>query len=197
VDLRGEGLFLQLDETHVREWESKDAVKDLWQHHRRSQIEWHKARDLDFGIGRPPRYILLHGLAHLLIRQLSLESGYSSASLRERIYSAAGEPDYMAGILIYTATADSEGSLGGLVEMGRTEYLGPLIERALEEARLCANDPLCADRDPTGTGRDLNGAACHACLLVSETACEAGNHYLDRGMLVDTLRHAGTAFYSR
>ena len=71
----------------------------------------------------------------------------------------------MAGILIYTAGPDSEGSLGGLVEMSRPELLGPILDRALREARLCANDPLCADREPGATGTQLNGAACHACLL--------------------------------
>jgi len=102
----------------------------------------------------------------------------------------------MAGILIYTATSDSDGSLGGLVEMGSPENLGPVFRRALEGVRLCANDPLCADRLPTGTGSDLNGAACHACLLLSETACESSNHYLDRGVLVDTVANAETSFFS-
>jgi hypothetical protein len=100
----------------------------------------------------------------------------------------------MAGILIYTATPDSDGSLGGLAEQGRPDNLGPLVSRALNDARLCANDPLCADRDADPSGTHLNAAACHACLLVSETACEAGNHYLDRGALVRTVRDAGTAF---
>lgn len=102
----------------------------------------------------------------------------------------------MAGILIYTATADSEGSLGGLVEMGRPENLGPMFQRAIEGARLCANDPLCADRTPLSTGTDLNGAACHACLLISETACEAANHFLDRGIIVPTVAKDDTAFFS-
>lgn len=102
----------------------------------------------------------------------------------------------MAGILIYTATADSEGSLGGLVEMGRPENLGPMFQRAIEGARLCANDPLCADRTPGSTGADLNGAACHACLLISETACEAGNHFLDRGVIVPTVANDETGFFS-
>jgi hypothetical protein len=99
----------------------------------------------------------------------------------------------MAGILIYTATPDSEGSLGGLVEMGRPEFLGPMLRRALDDARLCANDPLCADREPTATGSLLNGAACHACLLTSETSCESANRFLDRGMIVRTLRDVATA----
>ena len=102
----------------------------------------------------------------------------------------------MAGILIYTASPDSEGSLGGLVEMSRSERLGPMLERALKASKLCANDPLCADRAVSATGTQLNGAACHACLLESETSCEVGNNFLDRAVLAGTLRSTDTAFVS-
>ena len=102
----------------------------------------------------------------------------------------------MAGILIYTATPDAEGSLGGLVEQGRPESLGPVIAKSILDAALCANDPLCADR-LLGEGGHMNGAACHACLLVSETACESGNHYLDRGALVPTVSETSYAFFPR
>lgn len=131
-----------------------------------------------------------------MIRQLALDCGYSSSSLRERIYSSdpAGAP--MAGILVYTATSDAEGSLGGLVEQGRPEALGPTVDRALVEADFCASDPLCADRT-LGEDGQLNGAACHACVLISETACESGNHYLDRGTLVPTVSEVTHAFFPR
>ena len=102
----------------------------------------------------------------------------------------------MAGLLVYTATSDSDGSLGGLVEMGRPEDLGPLIRRALDDARLCAGDPFCASQEPSRSGQ-LNGAACHACLLISETACEAGNRHLDRAAVIPTLRESRTAFINR
>ena len=111
------------------------------------------------------------------------EAGYAGASLRERIYC----DDEMAGFLVYTATPDSEGTLGGLVELARQDDLGPMLERGLEESRLCANDPLCASRQPSDQDSHLNGAACHACLLLPETSCEQGNHYLDRSTLVQTL----------
>ena len=58
--------------------------------------------------------MMLHSLAHLLITQVSLECGYSSPAIRERVY--AGEAGY--GILLYTGSPDSEGTLGGLVEIG-------------------------------------------------------------------------------
>lgn len=195
IDQRGEGVFLRLDEAIVREWEDSASVQELHGRHATAQKEWYEARDVQPPRARPARYLLLHSLAHVLIRQLGLECGYASSSLRERIYYDAGA-DPMAGILIYTASADSEGSLGGLVEMSRPEIIGPMMQRALEASKLCANDPLCADRAASATGTQLNGAACHACLLESETSCEVGNNYLDRGVLAGTLRSTGTAFVS-
>jgi hypothetical protein len=103
----------------------------------------------------------------------------------------------MAGFLIYTATPDSEGSLGGLVEMAKPDKLGPVIRRALDISRLCANDPLCADREGVMHGSSLNGAACHACLFVSETACEFGNSHLDRNVLLGTLSGSDLAFFTQ
>ena len=193
IDQRGEGVFLKLDEDAVRRWEGRPSVANLHDRHSVAQREWHSARGMRQPQARPARYLLLHALAHLLIRQLGLECGYASASLRERIYCDAGT-DAMAGILIYTASPDSEGSLGGLVDMSHAERLGPMLNRALKASALCANDPLCADRATSVTATQLNGAACHACLLESETSCEVGNNYLDRAVLAGTLRSTDTAF---
>ena len=195
IDQRGEGVFLRLNEDAVRKWENRPAVLELHDKHVLAQQEWYTARAMDLLHPKPVRYLLLHALAHLLIRQFGLDCGYSSSSLRERIYCSKG-PDPMAGILIYTASPDSEGSLGGLVEMSRPEHLGPMLQRALDNSKLCANDPLCADRKASATGTQLNGAGCHACLLESETSCEAGNNYLDRAVLAGTLRSTDTAFVS-
>jgi hypothetical protein len=193
VDFRGEGVFLQLREDRVAEWEARPAVREMAERHVEAQRRWSEARGLEFGDPRPPRYLLLHSLAHAVIRQLSLDCGYSSTSLRERIYSSDDPAMPMAGILVYTATSDSDGSLGGLVEMGKPEDLGPLTRRALQEAEFCAGDPFCASQEPAGSAQ-LNGAACHACLLIAETACEAGNRHLDRATLVPSLRESRTAF---
>ena len=179
IDQRGEGIFIRIDEDALLRWEQIAKVSDLQSLHAIEQRRWYAARGMREPEARPIRYILLHSLAHLLIQQFGLESGYAASSLRERIYCSTGM-DSMAGILIYTASPDSEGSLGGLVEMGRPERLGPTLKRALERSKLCANDPLCADRTVSATGTQLNGAACHACLLESETSCEVGNNYLDR-----------------
>jgi hypothetical protein len=155
TEVRGEGLFLQIDEDAVRAW--LDAV--LRRAHEAEFLEahraWRRLRQLE-----PPdagfpglRYVLLHSLAHVLMRQLAVECGYTAASIRERIYSAAGEPGgAMAGLLLYTAAADSEGTLGGLVSLGEPKTLGRLLDRALHEARLCASDPLCAERPRSRRG---------------------------------------------
>ena len=193
VDFRGEGIFIQLREERVAEWEARPAVEEMAARHGQAERRWSEARGLEFKGARPARYLLLHSLSHMIIRQLSLDCGYSSTSLRERIYSSDDQNMPMAGVLIYTATSDSDGSLGGLVEMGRPEDLGPLIHRALDEALLCAGDPFCASQEPSGSGQ-LNGAACHACLLIGETACEAGNRHLSRAAVVATLRESRTAF---
>jgi MrfA Zn-binding domain len=195
VEFRGEGILLQLEEDKLRSWEDIVGTKQLQETLQRANRAWHAERGLQVHVERTPRFVLLHTLSHLVIRQLALECGYSSASLRERIYSTQPGSSPMAGILIYTATPDAEGSLGGLVDQGRPESLGPLIGRAILDAALCANDPLCADR-LIGEGGHINGAACHACLLVSETACECGNHYLDRGALVPTVSETSCAFFA-
>ena len=135
------------------------------------------------------RYVLLHSLSHALIRQFSIECGYGAASLQERIYARDAGPAgaAMAGILIYTAAPDSEGTLGGLVSLGKPEKLAYHLDQALEQLRLCASDPLCAEHRPAAQGITLHGAACHACLFASETSCERGNKYLDRTLLVSTM----------
>jgi hypothetical protein len=136
------------------------------------------------------RLVLLHSFAHLLLREFSLECGYGAASIRERIYADDGQ----AGVLVYTAAPDSEGTLGGLVALGEPENLQPLIDGALTRAASCASDPLCAEHDPR-RDRSLHGAACHACLFVPETSCELGNKYLDRALVVPTFGGGVPAFF--
>jgi hypothetical protein len=152
---------------------------------------WRIARKLE-----PPqefypgiRFVLLHSFAHALIRQLAVECGYTTAALRERIYSRNPGEDgpEMAGVLIYTAAPDSEGTLGGLVSLGKPETLERHLDQALDNMRLCASDPLCAEHHPYNEGNTLHAASCHACLFAPETSCERGNKYLDRAVLVPTV----------
>lgn len=194
AEMRGEGIFLRFDENRIAEWERNPAVSERA---RRllvpSHDMWREQRRLTPGQWPGVRYVLLHTFAHVLIRELALESGYSASGIGERVYAGAGA-DPMAGVLLYTAAPDSEGTLGGLVSLGNRHTLGALVERALEAARLCSSDPLCAEHDPREHGR-LYGAACHACLFASETSCERGNQYLDRALLVDTLATSDSGFF--
>ena len=137
--------------------------------------------------------MLCHTLAHALMRQLTLECGYSSASLQERIYAAAGD-DPMAGVLIYTATPDSDGTLGGLQRQGKAERIPGILTRALFAIEWCSSDPLCIS-DMMGAQATFSHSACHACVLAPETSCEAFNSYLDRGLLTGLPGNPQTGFF--
>lgn len=142
------------------------------------------------------KFLLLHTLSHLLMKQLSFECGYSIASIKERIYcSEASEGKNMSGILIYTASGDSEGTMGGLVRQGRPDTFPTIFKRAIESAMTCSNDPVCSLS--MGQGRDsLNLSACYACTLVPETSCEEFNVFLDRGVIVGTYEEPEIGFFS-
>jgi hypothetical protein len=194
--VRGEGVFLHFREEALEPWFKKvrRLKSEFFEAHRR----WRNSRGLEPDDGFPEmRYVLLHSLAHALIRQFSLECGYTTASIRERIYSRSADDDHdaMAGVLLYTAAPDSEGTLGGLVSLGDPKSLGRHLDQALEAMKLCASDPLCAEHHPYRDGLTLHGAACHACLFLPETSCERGNKYLDRSVLVSTVQQAGLAFF--
>ncbi|MCL4850131.1 MAG: DUF1998 domain-containing protein [Bryobacteraceae bacterium] len=197
TEIRGEGLFLQFREEEIANWASQHADRsaEFFKAHR----QWRTLRKIPSPeLGYPGlRFVLLHSFAHALIRQFALECGYAAASLRERIYSKnPGEDDGpMAGVLIYTAAPDSEGTLGGLVRLGEPEALGRHIRCALGAMQLCASDPLCAEHDPPQDGLTLHAAACHACLFSAETSCERGNRYLDRSVLVETVERPSLAFF--
>ena len=193
--VHGEGIFLQFNEEALVAWESLVAVQQVDQMLRGGHTGWRNSRHLDPHVGYPGiRYAMLHTLSHLLIRELALECGYNAASIRERIYADTTGDSPQAGILIYTAAADSDGTLGGLVDLGKPESLGRLLEQALSRSKVCSSDPLCSEHDPE-KDRSLHGAACHACSLVAETSCERGNRYLDRSLLVPTLERTDAAFF--
>jgi hypothetical protein len=198
-EVRGEGIFIQFREEKLGEW--CDRVNTLEQHFLDAHMGWRRRRRIEPVDGGFPhiRYVLIHSFAHALMRELCLECGYSAASLKERIY--ARELDEgkapMAGVLIYTAAADAEGTLGGLVRMGNPEELERHIRRALHAMALCSADPLCADHLPDSDGTTLHGGACHACLFAPETSCERGNKYLDRSVLVETMCSTDRAFFAK
>ena len=187
-EVRGEGIFLRIDLALMAIWEARardsKVVREHMEAFKRFRTNRYSERlrtDFDPLYGWPEaRYIALHTLSHLLIRTIALECGYSSASLSERIYSGLDQ----GGILIYTAVPDAEGTLGGLVSLAEPGPLTRIVQRALHDALRCSSDPLCAERLPEAPADFSHGAACHACLFVSETTCERGNRFLDRRFIV-------------
>jgi uncharacterized protein DUF1998 len=193
--VHGEGIFIRFAESVLCAWEEKPEVMALDEKLFKGHRGWRNSRKLNPENGYPGiRYALLHTVAHLLIRELSLECGYNAASIRERIYADTKGDSPQAGILIYTAAADSDGTLGGLVELGKPENLGRLLEKAFNRAKICSSDPLCSEHSPDKDGT-LHLAACHACTFAAETSCEAGNRYLDRALVVQTFENADAAFF--
>jgi hypothetical protein len=184
IEVFGEGVFIRLDEERVADWASDVEVRGRCEPLRKRLAQSMRATWLTAEV--TPRLVLVHTVAHLLMRQMAFAAGYSSSSLRERLYAAEpgdGHPG-MAGILIYTAAGDSEGTLGGLARLGEAERLVPLMAAALNSAQWCSLDPVC--RESPAQGPDgLSLAACHACTLASETSCVLGNVLLDRMLVAD------------
>lgn len=189
IETYGEGIFLAVDEERLGAWERRPSVRDWTRRIERNLDASFKADRLRGKSGPEllPRFVMLHTLAHHFIRQLSYDSGYNAASLRERVYARSHAPGSdlppQAGVFIYTAAGDAEGTLGGLVRQGQPPNLVETLIRLLESAQWCSQDPLCAD----STGRslaNLNRAACHACTLLPETCCEIDNSLLDRTLLI-------------
>jgi len=192
-ETRGEGIFFQFSEQMIQQWVTKNNAYEL--EFMIGHELWREDKHLDPKKGYPGiRFVLLHTFAHALIRQLAIECGYTSASITERIYSRnPAEGDPMAGVFIYTAAPDSEGTLGGLCSLGEPDKLGRHIRRALEKMSLCSSDPLCSEH--TVSSEKLHGGSCHACSFLPETSCERGNKYLDRSVLVPTVERKHLAFF--
>ena len=195
----GEGIFLRFDQKRITEWEQSQAREheDRLCGLNRSLRAMRERRGQGEGALVTARQLMIHTFSHLLINQLVFSSGYGSASLRERLYveSPAGEDGGMAGLLIYTAAGDSEGSMGGLVRQGEPGLMEHVMLKAIESAMWCASDPICIQSH--GQGPDAcNLAACHSCALLPETSCEQMNRFLDRGTVIGTLEKPDTGFFS-
>ena len=194
IEVYGEGIFFEFNEEKLTEWANKPNVKERIDILNRS---YHNAK---FGINDSgnlrPEFILIHTFSHLLINQLSFDCGYGSSSIRERIYCEKTSNDLkMYGLLLYTASGDSEGSLGGLVRQGETGRIEDTILSAMENASWCTSDPVCIQSAGQGP-ESLNLAACHNCTLLPETCCEVGNRLLDRGTVVGTLSDKQIGFFA-
>ena len=192
VENRGEGILVQLRTSAVQDWLKRDKVKERVNHLVAGHNAWvsrHKG-DRPYPGGA---YVLLHTLAHLLIQSLALRCGYPAASIRERIFADHVQGRY--ALVLYTASPDAEGTLGGLVQEARR--IEQHLEQAFRTAALCSNDPVCAEHVPGHSMEErwLHGAACHGCVLIAETSCEMRNEYLDRALVVPALGVAEASFF--
>ncbi|MFH1112567.1 MAG: DUF1998 domain-containing protein [Pseudomonadota bacterium] len=192
VENKGEGIFIQFSRGDMESWVNRSEVQQRGRHLNNGFERWraeHQGTHRQF-LGLP--YIMLHSFSHLLITAVSLECGYPASSIRERIYAL---PSTGYGVLLYTGTTDAEGTLGGLIQVGRR--IQDHVRNALEMGELCSNDPVCSQHEPESQHehRFLHGAACHGCLLISETSCEQHNDFLDRALVVPTLDNLGVHFF--
>ncbi|MCE2779120.1 MAG: DUF1998 domain-containing protein [Algoriphagus sp.] len=197
VQVYGEGIFLKF----------KDDIVDNWLELHGNEFEGIVNRFYDVKSKRSPQndekhinpfFIAMHTFAHLLIKKLCFDCGYGSSSLKERLYFSSNLKGRMNGVLIYTSSGDSEGSLGGLVRQGKSEYLGRLVKNAIEDAGWCSADPVCSDIGiSSGQGPDnVNGSACHNCCIVPETSCEEFNMLLDRTTLIGSFENSNIGFFN-
>lgn len=192
VENRGEGIFLQFKADALDSWLAR---ADVQEHGRKLDTGFECwRRDHQGARRRFPGvpYVMLHSFSHLLLTSVALECGYPASSIRERVYAL---PDVGFGILLYTGSSDAEGTLGGLIEVGRKIH--EHIHAALQLGELCSNDPVCAQHEPENRHerRFLHGAACHGCLLIAETSCEQHNDFLDRALVVPTVENLDIEFF--
>ena len=189
----GEGIFITLNQEMLDLWAQNEEID------KRASLIQERLNNVRATRGQEgrviePAFIVLHTLAHLLIRRLSFDCGYGSSSLRERIYCRQEGSEKMSGVLIYTAAADSEGTLGGLVRQGKPRHFEQTLRAALVDANNCSSDPLCSESK--GQGSDaLNLSACHACALLPETSCEEGNRLLDRLLVIGEVENPKLGYF--
>jgi len=194
--VHGEGIFLKFDSSKVQKWlDSTNGYFDkiIKRYHNSMRNRKPDYEEIDIN----PVFVMMHTFAHLLIKRLCYNCGYGSSSLREKIYFSSVEDQKMNGILIYTSSGDSEGSLGGLVRQGKEEHLAKLVKDSVADAEWCSADPVCSDvGQSSGQGPDsVNGSACHNCCLVPETSCEEFNSILDRATIVGTLENSDLGYF--
>jgi hypothetical protein len=171
----GEGFLLYFDDDNIREWFDMAMLNHVFvetlDNMVRNESKNHFFTTAEESIYFWAKYILLHTLSHVLIKQLEFVCGYPATSLNERIYVS---DTHHAGIMIYTV-AGAEGSYGGLVTLVENNQISDLIKDSIEQARNCTSDPICYD----------NTSVCFSCSLLPETTCEVGNNLLNRTLLID------------
>jgi hypothetical protein len=180
TEFTGEGIFFRIKKDVLNEWETREDVVNRANLMNKNYMDsFFYDPDKSF---LSPRFVMLHTLSHLLLNELVYHCGYSTAALRERLYVHDDDEKNMEGILIYTASGDSDGSMGGLVSMGQPGKFETIFENALRKSEWCSADPICSEIEGQGP-ESLNLSACHNCSLIPETACEEMNMFLDRGLV--------------
>ena len=167
IELSGEGIFIELAQG------SQLVLDD------EVGLAWSKEATEKQISNYDPTFIWWHTFAHRIITALGVDSGYSSAAIRERIFLNKSNTASQGGVLLFTAQQGGDGSLGGLVAL--VPQFARVLSVALRDIDDCSNDPLCSE-EKFSHGK-VSGAACYACLLLSETSCENMNLYLDRNLL--------------
>ncbi len=194
--VRGEGIFLEFDSGQLDAW--IDRTPSIAERIGELNGRYNQRRVVQGQPHRPisPHFVLLHTFAHVVINQLAYDCGYGSASLRERLYcDLADRANPMCGVLIYTASGDSEGSMGGLVRQAKEGLFENIVMRAIQKAAWCSSDPVCIESQGQGA-ENCNLSACHSCCLLPETSCEEGNRLLDRALLVGMPGERDIGFFS-
>ncbi|SFR35812.1 protein of unknown function [Robiginitalea myxolifaciens] len=197
TEVRGEGIFIQFDDQFLQQWENREEVRERFETISGNFQHYRRTFDMEDDHLLTPRYVALHTFSHLIINELAIECGYGSSALSEIIYcSSPGSEIAMNGILIYTSSSDSEGTLGGLVEKGNVRILSEIAENALSKAAWCSSDPLCIENQSGRGFMGVNLAACHSCCLLPETSCCNLNKFLDRGLVIGTLDKPDIGLFS-
>lgn len=190
IEVKGEGVFIRLADDAVKQWSEQPAVERRVAQLREQDRKRHEAWGVTPTRPVTPRFLLAHVFAHSLINRLALDAGYPAASLRERLFI---DGDACA-LLVYTATTDSAGSLGGIISQATGPALETLVRGAIAGYRWCSADPVCIESQASGA-EALNLAACHSCALLPETSCEEMNSFLDRALLVGLPDDKAVGFF--
>jgi len=194
IEVHGEGLFFEFNQNYIEKWAKKQSVMNrigiLNRSYKESVFGKHSQGTLK------PEFVLIHTFSHLIINQLSFETGYGSSSIRERIYcDVVSNTKKMYGVLLYTASGDSDGSMGGLVRRGMPGRIEDTVSAAIENAKWCSADPICIESLGQGP-ESCNLAACHSCALLPETSCDHGNRLLDRALVIGTLEDPSIGYFT-
>lgn len=201
VEVKGEGVFIKFKDNILSKWENNENVAEriakINRNYKNNFARFNNINENDIEITSiSARYVLLHTISHVLINEIAQECGYNTASLSEIIYCNQISDKLMNGILIYTSSADAEGTLGGLSNLGKPGKLDKIFKKAINKSRWCSSDPLCISVDSGQGFLGVNLSACHSCCMLPETSCENINKFLDRGMMIGTIDNPELGFFN-